>query len=67
MTFLMLSVPFTLVSCQQQPLVAVEPHKPPETNVGTETAFRHDHCKHFQKSKRLLRLESNLRRSKALR
>ena len=21
------------------------------TNVGTETAFRHDQCKHFQKSK----------------
>ena len=24
------------------------------TNEGTETAFRHDHCKHFQKSKHLL-------------
>ena len=24
------------------------------TNLGTETAFRHDHCKHFQKSVHLL-------------
>ena len=24
-------------------------HMPPMTNVGTDTAFRHDHCKHFQK------------------
>ena len=23
----------------------VEPRRPPNTNVGTETAFRHDHCK----------------------
>ena len=38
----------------QEPLVALEPHRPPMTNVGTETAFRHDHCKHFQKSKHLL-------------
>ena len=34
-------------------LVVVEPHTPPMINVGTETAFRHDHCKHFQKSKHL--------------
>ena len=39
-------------------LVAVEPHRPPMMNVGTETAFRHDHCKHFQKSKHLLVLIS---------
>ena len=25
-------------------LVAVEPRRPPKTNVDTETAFRHDHC-----------------------
>ena len=30
-------------------LVAVEPHRPPMTNVGTETAFRLDHCKNFLK------------------
>ena len=42
---------------QQDPPVAVEPRRPSKTNVGTETAFRHDHCKHFQKSKRLLRSE----------
>ena len=35
----------------QDPLVAVEPHRPPMSNVGTETAFRHNHCKHFQKRK----------------
>ena len=29
------------------------------TNAGTETAFRHDHCKHFQKSKHLLGSEVN--------
>ena len=30
--------------------MAVEPHRPPMINVGTETAFRYvyDHCKHFQ-------------------
>ena len=39
---------------KQEPLVAVEPRRPPLTNLGTETAFRHDHCKHFQKSKHLL-------------
>ena len=38
----------------QEPLVAVEPRRPPMTNVGTETAFRHDNCKHFQKSKHIL-------------
>ena len=26
-------------------------NRPPKTNVGTETAFRHDHGKHFQKIK----------------
>ena len=34
----------------------MEPRRPPKTNVGTETekaAFRHDHCKHIQKSKHL--------------
>ena len=41
----------------QEPLVALDPRRPPRTNVGTETAFRHDHRKHFQKSKRLLRSE----------
>ena len=33
-------------------LVAVKPRRPPKTNVDTETAFRHDHCKtrvHIQK------------------
>ena len=35
-------------------LVAVEPAGLLlETNVGTETAFRHDHCKHIKKSKHL--------------
>ena len=34
---------------RQEPLIAVEPCRPPMTNVGTETAFRHDHCKHFEK------------------
>ena len=38
-------------------LVAVEPRRPPVTNVGTETAFRHLQCKHCQKSKHLLRSE----------
>ena len=32
----------------------VEPCRPPMINVGPETAFRHDHCKHIQKSKHLL-------------
>ena len=35
----------------QDPLVVVEPHRPPMSNEGTETAFRHNHCKHFQKRK----------------
>ena len=39
---------------QQVPLVAVEPRRPPMTNVGTEAAFRHGHCKHFHKSNYLL-------------
>ena len=34
MTFLMLSVRFTLLCCQQQPLVTVQSHRPPETNIG---------------------------------
>ena len=40
-------------------LVAVEPRRPPMhmTDVGTETAFRLDQRKHFQKSKHLLRSE----------
>ena len=38
-------------------LVAVEPRRPPMTDVGTESAFRLDQRKHFQKSKRLLRSE----------
>ena len=33
--------------------VAVEPHRPPVINVGTETAFRKDHRKLFQKRKHL--------------
>ena len=37
----------------QEPLVSVEPHRPTMINVGTETAFRQNHCKHFQKSKHL--------------
>ena len=32
-------------------LVAVEPRRPPTTNEGSQTSFRHDHCKHLQKSK----------------
>ena len=32
-------------SWKQEPLMAVEPHRPPMTKVGTGTAFRHDHCK----------------------
>ena len=35
----------------------MKPRRPPMTNVGTETAFRYDQCKHFQKSKPLLRSE----------
>ena len=34
----------------------VEPRRPPKTNAGTETAFRHDNCKpreYIQKSKHL--------------
>ena len=38
----------------QKPLVAVEPYRPILTNVGTETAFRDDHCKQFQTSEHLL-------------
>ena len=38
-------------------LVTVEPRRPPVTDVGTETAFRLDQCKHFRKSKHLLRSE----------
>ena len=38
-------------------LVAMEPRRPPATNVGTETAFRRDHYNHFQESKRVLRSE----------
>ena len=38
-----------LLDSTQEPLVVVEPRTPPTTNVGIETAFRHDHCKHFQK------------------
>ena len=38
---------------RQEQLVAVEPYRPPMTNVGAETAFRSDHGKHFQKSKHL--------------
>ena len=40
-------------------LVAVEPRRPPMTDVGTETAFRLDQRKHFRKSKHLLRSEVN--------
>ena len=38
-------------------LVAVEPRRPPLTDVGTETAFRLDQRKHFRKSKHFLRSE----------
>ena len=34
-------------------LAAVEPRRPPEKNVGTETAFGHDNCKHNKKIKYL--------------
>ena len=40
-------------------LVAVEPRRPPMTDVGNETAFRLDQRKHFRKSKHLLRSEVN--------
>ena len=40
-------------------LVAVEPRRPPMTDVGTETAFRLDQRKHFRKSKHLLSSEVN--------
>ena len=48
-------------TCQKatRSLVAVEPRRPPTTNVGTETAFRLDQRKHFRKSKHLLRSEVN--------
>ena len=35
--------------------MAVEHRRSSTTNVGTETAFRHDLCRHFPKSKHLLR------------
>ena len=38
-------------------LVAVVPRRPPMTYVSTETAFRLDQHKHFQKNKHLLRSE----------
>ena len=38
-------------------LVAVEPRRPPTTNVGIETAFRRDQHQLFQKSKHPLRSE----------
>ena len=38
-------------------LVALEPRRPPMTDVGTETAFRLDQRKLFRKSKHLLRSE----------
>ena len=38
-------------------LVAVEPCRPPKTNIGTETAFRHDHCKHIHWKSKHLRSE----------
>ena len=44
------------VISQQDLLVTVEPRRP-LMNVGTETASRHDQCKHFKKCKHLLRLE----------
>ena len=37
----------------------LEPRRPPMTDKGTETAFRLDQCKHFRKSKHLLRSEVN--------
>ena len=42
-------------------LFAVEPHRSPVTSVGTKTAFGHDQCKHFHKSKHLLRSEVSVR------
>ena len=36
-----------------------EPRRPPMKDEGTETAFRLDQCKHFRKSKHLLRSEVN--------
>ena len=37
----------------------LEPRRPPMKDEGTETAFRLDQCKHFRKSKHLLRSEVN--------
>ena len=34
---------------RRRSLVAVEPRRPPMTDVGTETAFRLDQHKHFRK------------------
>ena len=42
----------TYTHTPRRSLVAVKPRRPPKTNVDTETAFRHDHCKthiHIQK------------------
>ena len=42
-------------------LVAVEPRRPPlRDNVGSETAFRHDHCKHIKKREVSLSTENPL-------
>ena len=47
----------TLSPCEQDPLIAVEPRRPPTTtNEDTETSFRHDHCI-SKKSKHLLTSE----------
>ena len=37
--------------------VCMKPHKPPMTNAGTKTAFRHGHLQAFPKRKHLLRSE----------
>ena len=37
----------------------LEPRRPPMKDEGTETTFRLDQCKHFRKSKHLLRSEVN--------
>ena len=48
---------YELVTPNTRSLVAVEPRRPPMTDVGTETTFRLDQRTHFQKSKHLLRSE----------
>ena len=52
--------PFTATSVTSNKIAGrLEPRRPPMKDEGTETAFRLDQCKHFRKSKHLLRSEFN--------